>query len=49
MSGFLFHGCLEGESETEIGLYKVFYGRIEIVLAAGDPVIAGLAKDSEMG
>jgi hypothetical protein len=39
----------EGESETEIGLYKVFYRRIEIMLAASDPVIGGLAKESDMG
>jgi hypothetical protein len=39
----------EGVSETEIGLYEVFYGRIEIMLAASDPVIGGLAKESDMG
>jgi hypothetical protein len=41
--------CLEGKSEAEIDLYKIFYRRIEIMLTATDPVIAGLAKDSNMG
>jgi hypothetical protein len=41
--------CLEGESETEIDLYKVFHRRIERMLTATDPVIAGLAKDSDIG
>ena len=39
----------EGESQTEIDLYKVFHRRIEIMLTATDPVIAGLAKDADMG
>jgi hypothetical protein len=40
---------LEGESEAKIDLYKVFHRRIERMLTATDPVIAGLAKDSDMG
>src|ERR1700759_2780435 len=40
---------LEGVSETEIGLYKVFHRRIEVMIPTPDPVIAGLAKDSDMG
>ena len=40
---------LEGISETEIGLYEVFHRRIEVIIPTPDPVIAGLAKDSDMG
>ena len=40
---------LEGVSEAEIDLYKVFHRRIERMLTATDPIIAGLAKDSDMG
>jgi hypothetical protein len=40
---------LKSEPETEIGLYKVFYRRINIMLAASDPIIVGLAKDCPMG
>src|SRR5580700_9990349 len=41
--------CLEGISETEIGLYKVFHRRIEVMIPTSDPIIAGLPKDSDMG
>jgi hypothetical protein len=40
--------CLEGKSDAEINLYKVFHRRIERMLTATDPVIAGLAKDADM-
>src|SRR5258707_15722319 len=39
---------LEGKSEAEIDLYKIFHRRIERMLPAADPVIAGLTKDSDM-
>jgi hypothetical protein len=41
--------CLEGESEAEIGLDKVFHRGIEAMIPTRDPVIASLAKDSDMG
>jgi hypothetical protein len=40
---------LEGKSDSEIDLDKIFHRRIERMLTAADPVIAGLAKDSDMG
>src|SRR4029077_14538209 len=46
-------GCLyfylEGVSEAEIDLDKVFHRRIEVMIPTPDPVIAGLAKESDMG
>jgi hypothetical protein len=44
-----FYFRLECESEAKIGLYKVFHRRIERMLTATDPVVAHLAKDSDMG
>jgi hypothetical protein len=41
--------CLEGVSETEIGLDKIFHRGIEVMIPPLDPVIASLAKDSDMG
>ena len=41
--------CLEGKSDAEIDLYKIFHRRIEIMLTTTDPVIAGLTKDADMG
>jgi hypothetical protein len=40
---------LEGKSDAEINLYKVFHRRIERMLTATSPIIAGLAKDSQVG
>jgi Dynamin family len=40
---------LEGVSEAEIGLDKVFDRRIEVMIPTHDPVIAGFAKESDMG
>ena len=40
---------LEGVSEAEIDLDKVFHRRIEVTILTPDPVIAGLAKESDMG
>ena len=46
-------GCLyfylEGVSEAEIDLDKVFHRRIEVMIPTPDPVIAGLAKESDLG
>jgi hypothetical protein len=39
----------ERVSETEVTLNKVFDGRIEIMLAATDPVVVSLAKNADMG
>jgi hypothetical protein len=41
--------ALEGESEAEIGLDKIFHRGIEVMIPTLDPVIASLAKDSNMG
>jgi hypothetical protein len=41
--------CLEGVSEAEIDLDKVFHRRIKVMIPTRDPVIASLAKESDMG
>ena len=41
--------ALEGESEAEIGLDKIFHRGIEVMIPTLDPIIASLAKDSDMG
>src|SRR5215475_5982030 len=41
--------CLEGKSDAEIDLYKIFHRRIKRMLTTTDPVIAGLTKDADMG
>ena len=41
--------CSEGVSEAKIDLDKVFHRRIERMLTATDPVIAGLTKNSDIG
>ena len=40
---------LEGVSQAEIDLDEVFHSGIEVVIPTPDPVIAGLAKESDMG
>ena len=40
--------ALEGESEAEIGLDKIFHRGIEVMIPTLDPIIASLAKDSDM-
>ena len=46
---FYFPLSLEGVSEAKIDLDKVFHRRIEVMIPTPDPVITGLAKDSDMG
>ena len=40
---------LEGVSEAEIDLDKIFHSGIEVVIPAADPIIVGLTEDSNMG
>ena len=44
-----FNFYLEGVSEAEIDLDKIFHSGIEVVIPAADPIIVGLTKDSNMG
>jgi hypothetical protein len=40
---------LEGISQAEIGLDKIFHSGIEVVISSADPIVVGLTKESNMG